>query len=216
MPRRSPPLHWISRAAVTPGSIFCRSERPRAERRSAARHFRTQGDAHRPAMRNASPAQRHQHCGVLRPGTFTPGVPRTSASDIRPPVLGRRLPRSRVLASRQDPRPPAAHPGESPHLRRHAPPPAAHQIHHAVARAGESPNLATSAAHPGESPNPPSPTPPRRLAKTHHRRRASWRLAKIGDRKGHGDPPCRGWRKRIAQVRASRRHSAAQAVRSAA
>ena len=39
MPVAGPRLHWNSRAAVTPGSIFCRCERLRAERRSAARHF---------------------------------------------------------------------------------------------------------------------------------------------------------------------------------
>ena len=38
MPAPGPRLHWDSRAAVTPGSIFCRCERLRAERRSAARH----------------------------------------------------------------------------------------------------------------------------------------------------------------------------------
>lgn len=51
MPCPSPRLHWIGRAAVTPGSIFCRCERPCAERRSAARHllFPVGEPAHRAA-----------------------------------------------------------------------------------------------------------------------------------------------------------------------
>ena len=53
MPGRAARLHWISRAAVTPGSIFRRFERPRAERRSAARHF-----CARPAHSPAPPAPR--------------------------------------------------------------------------------------------------------------------------------------------------------------
>ena len=62
MPAPGPRLHWNSRAAVTPGSIFCRCERLRAERRSAARHY-----CARPPERLSRRDCIHASTGVLRP-----------------------------------------------------------------------------------------------------------------------------------------------------
>ena len=60
--QRVPPLVLSSRSAVTPGSKFRRYERPRAERRSAARHFRVWV-----ACRSAATPSSRAHAQVAEP-----------------------------------------------------------------------------------------------------------------------------------------------------